>query len=159
MGPYKYVVDEAVEVRKLVYELLYAICSLDKSVICANAINMEEIGLQIIENGLQDPELDIVVLSSINLSHLLRSYSTFLVANPDCLPRLILLLSKNFYRKLKSRASAQEIESHETCVKAVARLTNQVNDLLKSDASINPEWSSFYAELRKNFADIFNKIG
>lgn len=159
MGPYKYVVDEAVEVRKLVYELLYAICSLDKSVICANAINMEEIGLQIIENGLQDPELDIVVLASINLSHLLRSYSTFLVANPDCLPRLILLLSKNFYRKLKSRASAQEIESHETCVKAVARLTNQVNDLLKSDASINPEWSSFYAELRKNFADIFNKIG
>lgn len=158
MGPYKYVVDEAVEVRKLVYELLYAICSLDKSDISANTINMGEIGLQIIENGLQDPELDIVVLSSINLTHLLRNYSTFLVSNPQSVPWLILLLSKNFYRKLKSRASAQEIESHESCLKAVARLTNQVNDTLKSDASINPEWVSFYAELRKAFADIFNKI-
>lgn len=67
MGPSKYVLDEGLEIRKLCYEFIYSIISLDEATLAKNQVNLEDIAAKIIEFGLTDDQTDITLLTCINL--------------------------------------------------------------------------------------------
>ncbi|EMG49047.1 hypothetical protein G210_0275 [Candida maltosa Xu316] len=58
---------EGLEIRKLCYEFIYSVISLDDATIVKNKINLEDIAAKVVEFGLTDAEIDITVLACINL--------------------------------------------------------------------------------------------
>ncbi|CUM66923.1 uncharacterized protein PRCAT00004608001 [Priceomyces carsonii] len=168
MGPYKYVIDEGLEIRKLCYELLYTIISLDQAVIHQYNINLGTVGEQIIERGLLDEESDIVILSCINLVSLLTTsdggvpiastFETFLIDRPNLLLTLISNLRADFSKKLKPKASAQESESREETLRAIVKLVRCINLYLTTNSYVVNEWTSFYVEVKSAYIAYFNAL-
>ena len=48
MGPYKYVLDEGLEIRKLCYEFIYSVISLENAVIKKYNINLEKLPVKLL---------------------------------------------------------------------------------------------------------------
>lgn len=158
MGPYKYVIDEGLEIRKLCYELLYTIILFDDSLLKANNINIYEIGLNIVNKGLTDSETDIVILSSINLVNLVNKDFNFLIYNNELLPKLIDVLKLNLNKKLKSKASTQETETFEESLRSVVKLSKVINNSLLINNYNNNDWNLFYTEMKTNYILTFNSV-
>lgn len=158
MGPYKYVIDEGLEIRKLCYEFLYTIILTDDSLLRAYNINIHEVGLTIVNKGLTDNETDVVILSSINLVNLVNKDFTFLVYNNDLLPKLIDVLKLNLNKKLKSKASTQETETFEEGLRSVVKLSKVINNCLIINNYNNNDWNLYYSELKTNFILTFNSV-
>lgn len=158
MGPYKYVIDEGLEIRKLCYELLYTIILFDDSLLKANNINIYDIGLNIVNKGLTDSETDIVILSSINLINLVNKDFNFLIYNNELLPKLIDVLKLNLNKKLKSKASTQETETFEESLRSVVKLSKVINNSLLINNYNNNDWNLFYTEMKTNFILTFNSV-
>lgn len=158
MGPYKYVIDEGLEIRKLCYELLYTIILFEDSLLKANNINVYDIGVNIVNKGLTDSETDIVILSSINLVNLVNKDFHFLIYNNELLPKLIDVLKLNLNKKLKSKASTQETETFEESLRSVVKLSKVINNSLVINNYNNNDWNLFYTEMKTNFILTFNSV-
>lgn len=158
MGPYKYVIDQGLEIRKLCYELLYTVISMDPQSLKDHNVDIIRIGRTIIDKGLTDTEIDIVILSSINLGHLISSDYKFFLTSPDVLPSLMDALRLNLSKKLKSKASTQEAESFNEGLKAVVKLSKIINKALLNQELVNNSWIIYYSEMKANFALTFAAV-
>lgn len=142
MGPYKYVIDEGLEIRKLVFELLYSIINSDIQ------RDSDDIITQIITKGLTDNEFDIINLSYTSLGKLIITTPEYL-NDYNNLNGLIESLNKNLNKKLKSKATGQEIEVFQESLRNLIGLANLVNGLMVKYGWGYNNWEVFYNTVRK----------
>lgn len=159
MGPYKYVVDEGLEVRKLSYELLSSIISVDTDRIgtaesCVNQIHMFEV---LLVQGLSDAESDIINLTVLNLLQLIENDEAILakISNQH---ELIASLTKVINRKLRSKASTQELENYENTLRSVIRLSKVINRALTNSNALSSEWGTYYHEVKNKHHLLFATV-
>lgn len=162
MGPYKYNIDEGLEIRKLSYEFLYTILSIDVDLSSDYGVQYLQIINNILDKGFRDSESDIVVLSAVNLLTFIKKAPVILneaEVLDKCVDRFKLILGK----KLKAKASRQETESFEECQRAILDLCKTIDAFLNRTAGedyaakINvplrslQEWNSYLAELKGQY--------
>lgn len=154
MGPYKYVLDEGLEARKLCYEFLYTVTSISYETLKEYNINLNIIGENFITKGLTDKENDIIVFSTINLKNLLgnpiASESQFLIGQDyRLLLELIQGLNSCLKKPLKAKPTKQEVDSHEEVMKSVFELTRSVNSYLLVEDHVTGQWQEFYSNVQR----------
>jgi cullin-associated NEDD8-dissociated protein 1 len=171
MGPYKYVIDEGMEIRKLIYEFLYTISSFDSKTVEDNQINREKIGKNIIQQGLADEQIDIIVLSCINLINFIANqqeifFQLLVKDNGSVLKELIEKLTVSLNKKLSPKASSQDVENYQERLKGVIKLSKKIEQTfhlsnkdknLQIDDLVN-SWNVYYDGLKQNFLQQFNQI-
>lgn len=161
MGPYKYIIDEGLEVRKLSYELLYTIILLENYEMETIKIDYVAIFENIVEKGIIDLENDIVVLSSINLIHLIEKLNgptNGILFKIRDFGALITSLNKGLSKKIRAKASTQEVESFEDSIKSIVKLSKVINNNLVANNSVNKEWNQYYTEMKTNFLTFYNTV-
>lgn len=161
MGPYKYIIDEGLEIRKLSYELLYTIILLENHEIESSKINYVGIFENIVEKGIVDLENDIVVLSSINLIHLvekLNGPNNGILLKIRDFDVLIANLRKGLSKKIRAKASTQEVESFEDSIKSIVKLSKVINSNLLATNNVTKEWNQYYTEMKTNFLTFYNSV-
>lgn len=140
MGPYKYVIDEGLEIRKLVFEWVYLVVSdgtIDK--------DLDGIMDVIVARGLLDKEMDI-----LNLSY--KSLRRMVEANPQYLRdggRMAVMvdqLRRNRERKVKSKASKQEVEEYNESRASLEGFVAEVGAIMERNGWKNGEWEVFVGE-------------
>lgn len=151
MGPYKYVIDEGLEIRKLCYELLYTVAgheNRDHIVIAHHAIS----------HGLIDNEPDVVMLACGVVRRCAAgggdndsviSEKSF-VTNHSVVSQLIANIRVLFAKKVRPKASAQETETFETMIRTVVLMSNDVNTAMQSSVippEVQLEWNRFFHEV------------
>ncbi|QBM87271.1 cullin-associated NEDD8-dissociated protein 1 [Metschnikowia aff. pulcherrima] len=159
MGPYKYVVDEGLEVRKLSYELISAIISLNSSKTQAVPFAVDEVKVfeVLLEKGLKDQESEIINLTVYNLIQIIQKDDTVLCKIRSQLEMITSLL-KLLNRKLRSKASTQETESYEDTLRAVIKLSKVINGAFAANNALTNEWSTFYQELKTKHHLLFSAV-
>lgn len=163
MGPYKYNIDEGLEIRKLSYEFLYTILSIDINLNSKYGVKYIEIVNNILEKGFKDTENDIIILSSVNLTTFINK-SPDILNEQDILEKLIEQITLALSKKLKAKPSKQESESYEECQKSILNLCKIINTILsnssenKNTRKINirggqlQKWNTYYInEVKRNF--------
>lgn len=138
MGPYKYVVDEGVEIRKLVFEMIYSLISND-----AIALDREFYINAIIDRGLVDPEFDIINLAYISLGKLVQKTPQFL-NNTTNVQKLIDQFTANAGRKLKAKSTAQEVEVFHESIGHLKELVGLINDIMVKNNWHLIVWDQYY---------------
>ncbi|EGW31859.1 uncharacterized protein SPAPADRAFT_56607 [Spathaspora passalidarum NRRL Y-27907] len=169
MGPYKYTMDQGLEIRKLFYEFLYTLFSLDSSTLKQYEVNLSEISQNIVFTGLSDEQADITVLSCINLIHLIANHESdviVLIKNKDDLfTTMVKNLRLQLAKKLSAKASAQDSESYQERIKSIVKLSKKFNQIIEKVYSMNPEiinlvreWREYCQELKSNFQIYYNSV-
>ncbi|CAI5758324.1 unnamed protein product [Candida verbasci] len=157
MGPYKYVLDQGLEVRKLCYEFIYSIVSLDDQTLGKFSVNLTVVVEQIILNGLKDNETDITVLSCINLINFIelhKNQSVFFFNDEDILLELINCLKLQLNKKLSVKASTQETDAHQERIKSIIKLTKKLNPLIDEKR----DWVEYFNWIKEEFTIYYNSI-
>ncbi|RLV95002.1 Cullin-associated NEDD8-dissociated protein 1 [Spathaspora sp. JA1] len=168
MGPYKYVMDQGLEIRKLSYEFIYTLISLESSTLEQYNVSIETIFNNIINVGLSDDQADITVLSCINLIHLISNHDSdamvVIINNKDGLfNTMIKNLNLQLGKKLSAKASAQDNESYQERIKSIVKLSKKFNQIIEKVYSTNPEiiglikaWRVYCQDLRTQFQIYYN---
>lgn len=174
MGPYKYVLDNGIEIRKLIYEFFYSIDSLNEKIVTNYDIRIDEIIVNMIKKGLIDEQIDIIVLSCINLINIMNNheeifYSTITANN--LLNQLIDNLSLQLNKKLSVKASSQDIDSYQerlsSIIKVVKKIEASYNFTEKDKLDMVDEnnivleldnWCQFYQSLQSSHPKIFREV-
>ncbi|RCK64700.1 Cullin-associated NEDD8-dissociated protein 1 [Candida viswanathii] len=166
MGPYKYVLDEGLEIRKLCYEFIYSVIALDEATLAKNKVNLEDIAAKIIEFGLTDDQTDITLLACINLINYidLHKNSAVELVSRDrgaLLTNMIASLKKQLSKKLSAKASAQDTETHQERIKSIIKLSKKFNSVV--EAAENSElataikaWNDYTNDLKANYTIYYN---
>lgn len=131
MGPYKYVLDQGLEIRKLCYEFIYSILAIDESSLAKYNINIQLIAQKIIEHGLIDDQSDIIVLSCMNLLNFLDLHESQFKeliknSNQEFINNFINGLNTQLNKKLSAKASSQETENHQERIKSIIKLSKKL---------------------------------
>lgn len=159
MGPYKYVVDEGLEVRKLCYELINAIINIDNERLMdkEGGVNQTKMFEVLLVKGLNDTENSIVIMAIQNLLQIVSNDENVLhaIANQQ---EMISALTKVINKKLRSKASTQEAESQEESLRMVIKLLKVINNVLIHSNSTSGEWSSYFHELKNKHHLLFNAV-
>lgn len=159
MGPYKYVVDEGLEVRKLSYELISAIINLNSSKVQEVPFSVDEVKVfeVLLEKGLKDQENDIINLTVYNLMQILQKNDGVLgkIGNQQ---ELIASLLKIMNRKLRNKASTQETESYEDTLRSVIKLSKFMNGIFVRNNALSSEWGAFYQDLQNKHHLLFSAV-
>lgn len=159
MGPYKYVVDEGLEVRKLSYELISAMINVDNDKVKIVDAKIDQVRLfeMVLAKGLNDTENDIINLTILILMQLIQNDENLLTKATNQ-PELIASLTKIINKKLRSKASTQETESYEDTLRSTIKLSKVINAALISTSAISNEWSSYYHELKNKHHLLFSAV-
>lgn len=157
MGPYKYVVDEGLEVRKLCYELINAMISVSDTFTQDQYLHVNKVRIieVLLAKGLNDSENDIINLAAENLIQIIQNDHFFLTQISN-LQELIHSLAKLLSRNLRSKATTQEAESHGDTLRAIIRLSKVINNALVSDSALTSEWSHYYNDLKTRHQLLFH---
>lgn len=140
MGPYKYVIDEGLEIRKLVFEWLYLVINDD-----AISKDFDAIMDVVITQGLLDKELDIVNLSYKSMNRLVKKNPEYL-KDVGRMNGLIDQLRKNRDKKVKSKASNQEIEEFNESKKSLEGFVRTVEEIRGRMSFRSSDWEAFKTE-------------
>ncbi|PVH17318.1 uncharacterized protein CXQ87_000202 [Candidozyma duobushaemuli] len=159
MGPYKYVVDEGLEVRKLCYELINAIINIDNERLMdkEGGVNQTKMFEVLSVKGLNDTENSIVIMAIQNLLQIVSNDENVLHAITNQ-QEMISALTKVINKKLRSKASTQEAESQEESLRMAIKLSKVINNVLIHSNSTSGEWSSYFHELRNKHHLLFNAV-
>ncbi|KAG2731617.1 hypothetical protein G9P44_005204 [Scheffersomyces stipitis] len=168
MGPYKYVLDEGLEIRKLSYEFIYTLISLDAQTINEYNVDIAETAKNIIEQGLVDDQIDIIVLSSINLINFINNHESIFECllikdNGAFLSVIAANLKLQLGKKLGAKASAQDTENYQERIKSIIKLIKRISILVESvqlekvgDSDPVELWAEFHREVKLNFVLFYN---
>lgn len=161
MGPYKYVLDEGLEIRKLCYEFIYSVISLENSVVAKYNINLENIASKIIEFGLVDNQTDVTVLACINLTNYVELHKDSAVElitrdGGNMFTTMINNLKKQLSKKLSAKASTQDSESHQERIKSIIKLSKKFASVVEAAESNDLAaairiWNEYNNDLKTNF--------
>lgn len=158
MGPYKYVIDEGLEIRKLCYELLYTVAG--------NSTISSSIAEKAIQFGVADSQPEVVIVACGVVRRCVAacgdaagktadagttggySASNFIGSQP-VMTQLIENVRTVFAKKPRAKASTQETEMFETMIRTVVQMANDVNTCISHMATpeIQHEWSRFFHEV------------
>lgn len=157
MGPYKYVVDEGLEVRKLSYELISSIVKVANEKDSRFLVDHAAVFEKLSATGLNDTENDIINLTVANLIHILQEHDDVLrkVSNQQ---DLVASLTKLSSKKLRSKALPQETESYEATLQSVIRLSKAINQSLYNNNITSAEWTTYYHELKNKHHLLFAAV-
>lgn len=161
MGPYKYIIDEGLEIRKLSYELLYTIIVNEEEIDIKSGLNFNQVFENILVKGLNDLENDIIILSCINLINLINKFGIDYFFNNQefSFDLLTELLTKQINKKLRSKPSTQEMESFEEGLKSVVKLSKVINsNLCDNNNNISPQWKQYYHDMKSKHLIIYRNI-
>lgn len=167
MGPYKYVLDQGLEIRKLCYEFIYSILAIDESSLAKYNINIQLIAQKIIEHGLIDDQSDIIVLSCMNLLNFLDLHESQFKeliknSNQEFINNFINGLNTQLNKKLSAKASSQETENHQERIKSIIKLSKKINVMVEAlqselnDANFFDAWNQYHNNIKQNFAVFYN---
>lgn len=138
MGPYKYIVDEGLEVRKMSFEILNALCLEEAHF----QLEREELFGVLVAKGLTDKEIDILNCAFSVLVQLVQSRTPLsdrtLLA--EALDRISL-------KRPAAKASAQEIESLEEMQRSMVRFVCALEGVYDKDA-LGPELTKSLENVR-----------
>lgn len=156
MGPYKYIIDEGLEIRKLCYEFIYTLISLDENILNENRISVENFSFNIIKFGLVDDQNDIIVLSTINLINLINAHGAefrrvIFENDGELLKAVIVNLKFQLNRKLSIKASSQESESYQERMKSIVKLSRKLDALISEGVGELGGWREFFNGLSVDF--------
>lgn len=154
MGPYTYVMDEGLEIRKLSYEFLYGIGSLSRSTLRVHNIDVSKIAVSIIEFGLSDEQIDIVILSCLTLVHFANNHDTEISELFARDTEVVEKLKGHLNKKLSEKASAQVSESHENRIKVIKQLGNRGLELVMARDEMDNEARKTWEAFGKHIEDI-----
>lgn len=138
MGPYKYVIDEGLEIRKVVFELIYLI--MDNAFIDVDYLFLIA---TIVDKGLADKEHDIIQLSFINLTKLVDMAPEFLNSF-DNLQLLVERLSVLLHRKLLTKATNQEVDNYNESLRSLVQFSTQANDIMSRNEWSFSNWQAYF---------------
>lgn len=159
MGPYKYIVDEGLEVRKLSYELISAIIVLDTSKIRKEENQIDQVSLfeTLLAKGLNDSENDVILLTIGNLLQIIQGNENVItmISNQQ---EFIASLTKLMNKKLRSKASTQELESYEDTLRSMIKLSKVIQNILIHTNTLSSEWSTYYNELKNKHYLLFSAV-
>lgn len=129
--------DDGLEIRKLCYEFIYSVISLENAVIKKYNINLEKIASKIIEVGLIDTQTDITVLACINLTNYIELHKDSAVElitrdGGNAFTTMINNLKKQLSKKLSAKASTQDSESHQERIKSIIKLSKKFAQCCRS---------------------------
>lgn len=159
MGPYKYVVDEGLEVRKLCYELINAIINIDNDRLMdkEGGVNQTKMFEVLLAKGLNDAETSIVIMAVQNLLQIVSNDENVLHAITNQ-QEMISALTKVINKKLRSKASTQEAESQEESLRMVIKLLKVINNVLIHSNTSSGEWGGYFHELKSKHHLLFNAV-
>lgn len=154
MGPYKYILDGGIEIRKLIYEFLYSVV-LWLSPSCPDGL-LKCILRQFVTIGLVDNQLDVNILACLNISHMIELHPVLfeqeILQNPGIFSQLIEHLNGLLAKNTPTKAPPQDIEAFEDRLKSMIKLVKQVEHNYKFVDSYPPEvvagWQQFYAGVK-----------
>lgn len=160
MGPYKYNIDDGLEVRKLGYEFISSVVNINNDRI-QSEFNSEVDEVRLFEvlctKGLKDSENEIINATINILIQLMHKDDKILMKVSD-LVGATASLTKIANRKLRAKASTQESESYEDTVRNVIRVAKIMNDIIEKNNNAPPEWTVFYYELQNKHQLLFNSL-
>ncbi|KAI5969076.1 TIP120 [Candida margitis] len=167
MGPYKYVLDQGLEIRKLCYEFIYSILAIDETTLDKYNINVQLIAQNIIEKGLIDDQSDIIVLACLNLLNFLDLHESqfkelIKSSNQELTDNLINGLNVQLNKKLSAKASSQETENHQERIKSIIRLSKKINTVFEAlqsefdNLGVFDAWNQYHNGIKQNFTVFYN---
>ncbi|CAK9438997.1 uncharacterized protein LODBEIA_P32210 [Lodderomyces beijingensis] len=163
MGPYKYVLDEGAEIRKLCYEFIYSVLVMENTTLAKHDVDIQLITRSVIDQGLVDSEPEVVVLACNNLSTFFELHEHDAVdlirkGNVAFVEGLTENLNKQLSKKLSPKASSQETEKYQDRIKSIIKLSKKINfvfDSMQSDYNENIKlfetWNKYIADVKQNF--------
>lgn len=175
MGPYKFVQDNGIEIRKLIHELFYLIVSLNEELTEQHQIDIIGIITSIIEKGLLDDQIDIVVLSCDNLLFILKNFEHIfydVIVKDNLIDTLSNNLTLQLNKKLSVKASSQDTDSFNERVASILKLAKRVESKFgfsekekfeTEEDGVNVEleldnWRTFYQFLKSDHTRKLNEI-
>ncbi|KAG5422314.1 TIP120 [Candida metapsilosis] len=167
MGPYKYVLDQGLEIRKLCYEFIYSILAIDEATLAKYNIDIQSIAQSIIEHGLIDDQSDIIVLACMNLSNFLDLHESQFKeliknSNQEFMDNFINGLNTQLNKKLSAKASSQETENHQERIKSIIKLSKRINVVIEAlrselnNAGLFNAWDQYHNGIKQNFTVFYN---
>ncbi|AOA60948.1 hypothetical protein PP7435_CHR1-0435 [Komagataella phaffii CBS 7435] len=170
IGPFKHKIDNGLELRKSVYEMIYnLLLSVEHSnrfVSVEYIINYEDIMMSLINKGFRDDNA-IVLLSSIILSKLV-TIKPGLLSTGDILSSLIASFNKILSKQLKETATKQQVENQQEAIKAVIRSSKKIDRDIVSNRSFHNEtglntvqlsdWQNYIKEMKTNFPSYYAEV-
>ncbi|KAI3402848.2 TIP120 [Candida oxycetoniae] len=163
MGPYKYVLDQGAEIRKLCYEFIYSVMAANGNALLKHNIDIQLLGRHIIEQGLLDEQPEVVVLACTNLAnffehHYPEAKELIKTGNIELVRLLIEGLNKQLAKKLSAKASSQETENHQERIKSIIKLSKKIATVLDSmepefneNTQIFDAWNKYNSTVKQDF--------
>lgn len=140
IGPFKHKIDDGLELRKSLYEMVYTILIVaekDPEISWIASINYYDILNMFITKGLKDDN-SVVQLCCITIQKLAALHPELFV-EPGIIPNLIKYASRILKRSLKETATKQELEKHAESTRAISRTFAKV-DLLQLEPHDRTDW-------------------
>ncbi|KAK6205654.1 TATA-binding protein-interacting protein [Scheffersomyces amazonensis] len=162
MGPSQYVLDEGLEIRKLIYEFFYTVLSLDDEVLKENSVDLNELGFNIASQGLVDAQNDVIVLSCTNLINFINNHGTSFLTllskdGAEVFNTIIKNLSIQLNKKLGDKASSQETETYQERIRAIIKLSKRIAQVIPTIVTqIGPDtennWKKYLGDLQTKYS-------
>ena len=106
---------------------------------------------------MNDSENDIIGLTVANLLQIIQNNENVItkISNQQ---EFIASLTKLMNRKLRSKASTQELESYEDTLRSTIRLSKVIHNILVQTNTLSSEWSNYYNELKNKHYLLFSAV-
>ncbi|OWB85635.1 hypothetical protein B5S33_g4304 [[Candida] boidinii] len=163
IGPFKHKFDDAINIRKSIYELIYSlILTIENNLnlkILYKHLNFKELFKIILNKSFKD-DSTILSISLITLYKIITINldSIFIgETGSELIVNMVTLINKILNKKLKESSTKQELEKHNESIKAILRFSKKINDLIESSqlkiSNNNDiiEWENFIKNTKIKF--------
>ncbi|ODV84843.1 hypothetical protein CANARDRAFT_200322 [[Candida] arabinofermentans NRRL YB-2248] len=158
IGPFKHKLDDSLNYRKSLYELIYSLITTfenNDNLLMLNEIKWFAIFEKFVSKGLKD-DPTIVFICLLTLIKIIGMNPTIFTENSEYMSLLVTALEKMLNKKLKEDAPKQEIEKRNDSIKAVLRFVKKLNSTIeagtvKVSTGYVTEWSRFVTGLRGKY--------
>lgn len=163
IGPFKHKFDDAINIRKSIYELIYSlILTIENNLnlkILFKHLNFNELFKIILNKSFKD-DSTILSISLITLYKIITiNLDNIFIGETgsELIINMITLFNKILNKKLKESLTKQELEKHNESIKAILRFSKKLNNLINSSqvkiSNNNDiiEWENFIKTTKTKF--------
>ncbi|GMM32989.1 hypothetical protein DASC09_003140 [Saccharomycopsis crataegensis] len=137
IGPFKTKIDDGIELRKSVYELLFAILGNDLFIksIGEDAANsskgmLESILQNIVDFGLKDIS-EIILIANLMIQNILKISKYAIFADPAVFDNFMTRSNKLLNKKLNDKSTKQQVEEQKESVKYMSKTIKQLDSIIE----------------------------
>lgn len=154
IGPFKHKLDDGLESRKQIYELIYSTLTAIEGNLNLKIlfdVDYDTLFRKLVKGSFKDDPTIIFLCLLIVLKIITLHPEIF--SSPDLLGSFIHVCSKKLFKKARAEAPKQDIEKRNDTIKAILRCCKKINTLiekgdLQPDGDVLTEWRSFYYNTR-----------